>query len=98
VTINTALIAEYMALATALDTDTPASEYRRANGLALRCMIELPSEVWGRVLAALQSPTWQGAIDLAVELRAGVNPGDPLVLERHAVYHAPGAGGPVAKH
>lgn len=51
----------------------------------------LPDDVWKRVLQAVVSPTWAGAVDLALELRAEIHPDDPLTLE-HAAFHAPGVG------
>jgi hypothetical protein len=89
--MNTALIAEYLGLAKNLGPNSTASDCARANGLVLRCMIELPADVWKRVLKAVISPTWQGAIDLALELRTELHPDDPLTSE-HAAFHAPGAG------
>lgn len=90
--MNIALIAEYLGVAKNLGPGSTASDYARANGLALRCMIELPSSVWERVLRAVVSPTWQGALDLAFDLRAETMPDDPLDPARHAVFHGPSAG------
>lgn len=89
--MNTALIAEYLGLAKTLGPQSSSSDYARANGLVLQCMTELPADVWKRVLIAVVSPTWQGAIDLALELRSETHPDDPLTSE-HAAFHAPGVG------
>ena len=89
--MNTPLIAEYLGLAKNLGPHSTASDYARANGLALQCMIELPAPIWRRIVQALTQPTWQSAIDLAFDLRAEQHPHDPLTPE-DAVFHAPGAG------
>lgn len=89
--IHIPLITEYVALAMNLGPQSSAADYARANGLALRCMIELPAALWKRTLKAIVGPSWQSAIELALELRREVQPDDPLTSE-HAVFHAPGAG------
>lgn len=90
-TINTALIAEYLALITTLEFESPAADYRRANQLAYQLAMELPIDMWRAIYAAAVGtngkPIWE-AISVA-RLFNGL--GRELTIN-DAVHHAPGAG------
>jgi hypothetical protein len=62
--INTALIAEYLALAHSLpdDNTTPAevADYRRANQLAYQLAMDLPADLWRTILRAFMPPSVTG--------------------------------------
>src|SRR5690348_14203445 len=61
--MNKALIAEYLALASALRDDSPQSNYQRANQLAFQLAMELDADLWRIVVRAVASGTvddiWQ---------------------------------------
>jgi hypothetical protein len=87
--VNTALIAEYLAAA-----KPPAGlqcDFVRANALALRCIMELPSSTWERIVLAVMHPQWESALALALDIRGELHPNDPIERSR-MVYHGPGAG------
>lgn len=84
------LICEYLGVAHGLNGGM-AADYAKANGLALRCMAELPSELWERVIKAIQAPRYQSVLAFVAELRAETFPFDPIP-ERLYVRHGPGAG------
>lgn len=101
--MNIALIAEYLALAKSLNLDNPElpkptfADYARANALATQCMIELPIDVWRRVLVAQMSPDWRGVYAWIVEMREEKHPGRPLDPQTEFVVLGPGLGKPEAK-
>jgi hypothetical protein len=88
---SVALITEYIAWQKCLRDDSPPGDFAKANALALRCMAELPRDVWDRVLEAIRDPTAKGAIDLALWCREKYGSLSPISPE-HVVWHAPGIG------
>lgn len=90
-TLPTALIAEYLALATTLETDAPAGDYRRANQLSYQLAMELPIDLWRAILAALGSGNGQAVWDAISTARLFNGLGRELTIN-DAVVHAPGAG------
>lgn len=96
--MNIALVAEYLTLAKSLNLDNPDlpkptfADYARANALAAQCMIELPGDVWRRVLLAQLSPDWGGIYDWVVEMRRESHPGEPLDPQAEFVVLGPGLG------
>lgn len=88
--INTALVAEYLALTHLTPKHPTDADFRRMNQLALQLAMELPDSVWGVIIRGLQSGIWQGAWDAVDAVRALEHPDDPRNRE-HAVRHGPQA-------
>jgi len=89
--MNTALLAEYLALASTLRADSPGPDFRRANQLAYQLAMELDADLWRIVLRGIASGTvndiWQ-AIFAAREIS---NARGKLTVA-DAVLHAPRVG------
>jgi hypothetical protein len=92
--MNIALIAEYLGCACNLDArKSTSADYAKANGLALRCLAELPSPIWQRVFGALKLNRWEGALLLIADLWAEELPDDPISPD-FWVFHGPNIGNP----
>jgi hypothetical protein len=93
--IPTALIAEYMALATHLHEDSPRADYVRVNQLAWQLVMDLPADVYRTVTRGLTSITIQGRLEAISKLREAAGAREPLPAEE-ILWHAPGIGKPKA--
>jgi hypothetical protein len=85
--VNTALIAEYLALASTLRADSPPSDYQQANQIAFQLAMELDADLWRLVARAVAGGTvnelWEAI------LAAGEPNAEGALTVSDAVVHAP---------
>lgn len=86
----TALIAEYLVLASSLKAKDPPAIYHRANQLAFQLAMELPPDLWRKVQHAIASNTVGPLWDVVIAAQGGNQ-----LTQADAVWHKPGGGKPM---
>jgi hypothetical protein len=89
--LNTALIAEYLALLNFQPASPTEAEYRYMNQLALQLSMETPDDVLAVLFRKDRTGTYQDAWDVVDAVRRHTCPGDPRDRE-HSTIHRLGAG------
>lgn len=87
-------VAEYMAIARALEESSPAEEYRRANQLNWELAMWLPEDLYKAMVLAIAKPSNENnPLSVVVEIRKyllGKSAGK--LVQDNIGFHAPGVG------
>lgn len=88
------MAAEYMALASSLEEDSPKTEYRRANMLSMHLAMVLPGHLYMKVAGAAFNTPENNPMVASVAMRewTGAEVGE-LDAASDLAWHAPGIGG-----
>lgn len=86
------LVAEYLALATVLTSQSSPEEYRRANELSWILAMLLPAKIYKHIVLSISSPNEKNnRLTAVIAVREHLG-GTDLTADDIA-FHAPGAGG-----
>jgi hypothetical protein len=89
--IRPELIAEYLARAKSIRETSSEEAYIRVNQLAYQLAIELPVDLWSKILRAVATGSGFDAWDAIVAAHKAISAEGELTIET-AVWHAPGIG------
>jgi hypothetical protein len=84
--MNTALLAEYLALVHFQPARPTDADFRKMNQLALQLSMELPDDVLALLFRKDQTGTYQDAWDVVDAMRRHTRPDDPRDREHSALH------------
>ena len=93
---KSAVIAEYLALASHLRLDSPEADYRRANSLSLQLAMWLDEKLYKQIVLSIVNPTPNcnpGTVAISIR-KAFLLENAGSLNESDIACHAPGIGNP----